>query len=88
MFVLYPQASRAIKKVVRCEPGLPFKGGSLEPGAWSLEPLWDTNEQGRSVVSQERDPAISWQIPKRAGKVCCGFAGREEEMGGQGALLV
>lgn len=40
---------------------------------------------GRGVLFPRRGtPAISWQIPKKAGKVCCEFAGREEEMGVEG----
>ena len=38
---------------------------------------------GRGVLFPRRGTlAISWQIPKKAGKVCCGFAGRGEEMRG------
>lgn len=63
-FAQCPQASRAIKKVVRCDCGLPFT-----VGAWRLSrPISPSEEtqmnRGRDVVSWEGTPAISWQIPK------------------------
>ena len=39
-------------------------GCHLRAGAWSLEPLWDTNERARSTVSQERDPCHQLADPQ------------------------
>ena len=61
-FVLHSQASRAIKKVVCCNPGLPFKG-------WNLEPSDVTQVSGGGALFPGRGtPAISWQIPKGGGQ--------------------
>lgn len=76
VFALCPQASRAIKKVVRCSRGLPFKG-------WSLEPSDETQMSRGGVLFPGRGtPAISWQIPKGGEQRLLWAQGKE---GGDGA---
>lgn len=76
VFALCPQASRAIKKVVRCNRGLPFKG-------WSLEPSDETQMSRGGVLFPRRGtPAISWQIPKGGEQKLLQAHGKE---GGDGA---
>lgn len=61
-FVPHSQTSRAIKTVVCCSPGLPFKG-------WSLEPSGATQMSGEGALFPGRGTlAISWQIPKGGGQ--------------------
>lgn len=76
VFALCPQASRAIKKVLHCSRGLPFKG-------WSLEPSDETQMSRGGVLFPGRGtPAISWQIPKGGEQRLLRAHGKE---GGDGA---
>lgn len=80
--MLHSQASRAIKKVVCCSPGLPFKG-------WSLEPSDATQMSGEGALFPGRGTlVISWQIPKGGGQRLLWVRRKGEEVGGRGTLIV
>lgn len=80
--MLHSQASRAIKKVVCCSPGLPFKG-------WSLKPSDATQMSGEGALFPGRGTlVISWQIPKGGGQRLLWVRRKGEEVGGRGTLIV
>lgn len=57
-------------------------GCHLRAGARSLEPLWDTNERGRSVVSQERDPCHQLADPQESRQSLLWVCGKGRGDGG------
>jgi hypothetical protein len=86
-FAQYPQASRAIKKVIHCDCGLPFT-----VGAWRLSrPISPSEEtqmnRGWDVVSWEGTPAISWQIPKGGRQRLLWALGKGGGNGGRPGIL-
>ena len=85
MFVLYPQASRAIKKVVRCEPGLPFKGGSLEPGAWS--PYGTQMNRGGVLFPRRGTLPSAGRSPRGQAKFAVGLREGKRRWGDKGPCL-